>query len=129
MAEEQQGGSGRALLLVAHGSRRAESNREVVDLSAALASRAALGYDRVSHAFLELAEPALEHAIDELVDGGARHITLVPYFLACGRHVAEDIPRVVSAKLARYPGLELEVTGHLGAAEGMVELVSTLAAR
>lgn len=115
--------STRAVLLVSHGSRVAESNTEIENLAARVAGR--IGPDTaVTHAFLEMARPSIAEAIDALVRSGTRRIVLIPYFLSAGRHVAEDIPAIVEEARVRHPGLDIEITGHFGAQERVPELLA-----
>lgn len=116
----------RAVLLVAHGSRLAESNAEIAALAARLAEQVG-PEEAVSHAFLELAEPSIPGAIDALAGRGAGHIVLIPYFLSAGRHVTEDIPAIVAEARDRHPGLEIEVTGHFGARDEVAALLAGMA--
>ena len=51
------------LLVVAHGSRREESNDEVRDLTACLREQSGDAYAQVECAFLELAEPSIPDGI------------------------------------------------------------------
>ena len=112
-----------ALLLVAHGSPLASSNQEVTRLTQALRSRMQADYGLVRCAFLELEQPSVEHGIEALVTQGARSITVVPYFLARGRHVERDLPSRIGDAQRRFPDVAIRVTKHLGAADGMVELI------
>ncbi len=114
------------LLLVAHGSRRAESNTEVEQVAARLAQVAASEYDGVLHAFLELAEPSIPDGIDACLAGGADEVTILPYFLAAGRHVSEDIPEIVAAKQAEYPDRVIRIAPYLGTAGELPELLLKL---
>ena len=98
----------RALLIVAHGSRRAASNDEVRALCNAVAARDDGLYDNVTCAFLELAEPSIPEGLEALIGIGMRDITVVPYFLSAGRHVAEDIPAEV-AKVALPEGVRVHI--------------------
>lgn len=116
----------RTLLLVAHGSRRAASNDEVRHLVERLTARTNGRFDHVGFGFLELCEPALATAIDAAVAKGARDITLVPYFLAAGTHVANDIPEVVEDRRQAHPGVRFRVTPHLGAAASLVDILLDL---
>ena len=120
--------SARALLLVAHGSRRAPANREVAALARRLRAAAAGRWDRVAHAFLELAEPDVPTALADCVAAGAGEVVLVPYFLAAGRHVREDIPRLVKQARARHPGVRIEARAHTGAGDGLVAVLLRQAA-
>lgn len=117
------------LLLVAHGSRREESNREIAELAARLASVAHDHFDNVMHAYLELAEPSIPEAIDACIGAGATEITVMPYFLSAGRHVSEDIPAIVSAKQAEYPDHSIRISPYLGTASELPELLINLSRR
>ena len=72
------------LLVVAHGSRRAESNDEVRELAAKL-DKMEHGYDEVGAAFLELAEPLIPDGIISAIEKGADEVVVFPYFLSAGR--------------------------------------------
>lgn len=114
------------LLLVAHGSRLSQSNSEVEQVAARL-SRVSHGqFDGVLHAFLELAEPSIPEGIDACVAAGADEVTILPYFLAAGRHVQEDIPEIISAKQAEYPQCTLRIAPYLGTATELPELLLAL---
>jgi sirohydrochlorin ferrochelatase len=109
----------KSLILAAHGSRREASNQEVRDLTAVLAGQAAGHYELVRCAFLELGQPSIPEGIGQAVRDGAREVVVVPYFLSAGRHVAEDIPRLVAEARAQHPGVTIRVTPYLGAAAGL----------
>ena len=112
-------GAARALLLVAHGSRRAAANAEVAALARRLAATAGEAWPLVRHAFLELGEPDIPAGLDACAAAGARAIAVVPYFLAAGRHVREDLPALVAAARTRHPGIDIQLRPHLGA-DGML---------
>ncbi|KAB7623217.1 sirohydrochlorin chelatase [Alkalilimnicola sp. S0819] len=113
-----------ALILLAHGSRRAESNREVQAMAEQLAAR--LPGFRVSAAFLELSAPDIATAIDRAVAQGAGRVLLLPYFLAAGRHVVEDIPAIVEERRTHYAEVEMLLLPYLGAAPGMADFLAAL---
>ena len=81
-----------ALLLVAHGSRRAASNTEVAQLAEQLQFNLQGDFAMVEAAFLELAGPSIPEGIQLCAESGVKNIVVLPYFLNTGRHVAEDIP-------------------------------------
>jgi len=117
----------RGLLLVAHGSEREESNREVRNLARSLAPMAAGRFGLVTCGFLRTAQPTFETAIEQCVHKGAREIVIVPYFLAEGTHVNADIPRAVEAKRRQHPGVVFAVARHVGGAAGMGRLILSVA--
>ena len=112
----------KALLLIAHGSRQATANDEIRALTAKLRDPGS-GFDRVECAFLEMAEPDIAHTGEELAAGGAGEIVVLPYFLAAGRHVAEDIPAQVARIQAQHPHLKITLAPHFGAAPEMPALI------
>ncbi len=54
---------------------------------------------------------------------GAKDIAVTPYFLSLGSHVARDIPNELTIASERYPEINLHLTRHFGAADGVVESV------
>lgn len=106
----------KSLILVAHGSRREASNQEVRHLVELLGRSGGHDFGRVYCAFLELASPTFPEVVRQAVAAGAREVVLLPYFLAAGRHVAQDIPTLVEEQRQAHPGLEIRVTPYLGAA-------------
>lgn len=117
----------KALLLVAHGSRRKESNEEVKVLAEKLKQYCNDQYSAIHAAFLELADPLIPEGIKQCIDGGADSVIVLPYFLNSGRHVIEDIPGIVEATMKNYPDVEIKIGQHLGASELMMELLATTA--
>ena len=115
--------SSRALLLVAHGSRRKQSNDEVVLLTNKLRNNCSQQYNIVNAAFLELAEVLIPDGIKQCVDEGASSIIVLPYFLNSGRHVVEDIPNIVNDCKVNYPDTIISIASHLGASSLMIDLL------
>jgi len=119
----------KSLLLIAHGSRRAESNEEIKRLADKVRDLSGSEFNQVQSAFLELAEPSIERAIDDLVAAGETHILCVPYFLARGAHVASDIPEALAAAKDKHPKVTFQVSEYLGEAEQMPNILMQLAGR
>ena len=117
----------RMLILVAHGSRREASNQEIRALTEALARRAGERFDRVSCAFLELAEPSIPDAIEQALASGASEVVVLPYFLSAGRHMAEHIPALVEEKRREHPEAEIKLAPYLGAVPGIIDLLLAIA--
>ena len=117
----------RALLIVSHGSRRQQSNEEVNQVCEELRRYLGGSFDVIRSAFLEIAVPSIPDGIKQCVDEGSSSVTVLPYFLAAGRHVAEDIPSIVDAARKEFSGVAFSITNHIGASEGMPRLISSVA--
>ncbi|WP_348761673.1 CbiX/SirB N-terminal domain-containing protein [uncultured Salinisphaera sp.] len=113
----------KSLLLVAHGSRRAESNDEVRRLTDRVRDTSASRFAEIECAFLELSPPTIPEGLERLIAGGATEITVLPYFLAAGRHVAEDIPEEVAVTQQAHPDVYIEIAPYLGTSEAMPQLL------
>jgi len=117
----------RAVVLFGHGARDPEwalPMRRVRDRLAALAPDVG-----VELAFLEFIEPGLDDAIDALVARGARHVAVVPMFIAQGGHLKSDLPKLVAAARARHPGCEIVQALAVGEAEPVVAAIAAYAQR
>lgn len=117
----------KALLLIAHGSRRAQSNNEVIELAERLKNNCREQYPIIHAGFLELAEPQITEGIKKCVDEGATEIVILPYFLNSGRHVVDDIPRIVNDSKAYYPDIEIKIAAHLGNSPLILDLLISAA--
>ena len=118
----------KALLLIAHGSRKVSSNQEVADLADKLKQQTS-PFALVTHGFLELTSPKVPDAVAKLVEEGAKEVTILPYFLAAGMHVTEDLPELLSEAKANYPQVAFTLLEHLGAADLMPSWILQQAAR
>lgn len=117
----------KALLLIAHGSRRKQSNDEVVILADKLKQKCSQQYGIIHAGFLELSETLIPDGIRKCVDDGASEIIVLPYFLNSGRHVVEDIPGIVEQTRAEYPDVDIRIAQHLGASDLMMDLLISTA--
>lgn len=100
-----------AVLLIAHGSRHARANEDLIELAVRL--RAA-GFDIVEACFLELAEPDIPTGGDRCVGQGARRVLMIPYFLSMGVHLVRDLAGAREELAARHPGVEFVLGRPLG---------------
>lgn len=114
----------KTLLLVAHGSRLESSNDAVKQLVERLRNRLlASGFEAVEYAFLELTEPTIPSGIANLVSQGATELVVLPYFLAPGTHVVDDVPELISVATLKYPEVAFTMMQHLGAVDGLIDLI------
>lgn len=110
-----------ALLLIAHGSRRAEANADLEYLADQLRSRGL--YHHVQSSYLELAEPSIDAGGALCVEAGAGRVILLPYFLSPGKHVTEDLTAARDRLAARYPGVRFTLAEALGRHPLLVDVV------
>jgi uroporphyrin-III C-methyltransferase len=102
-----------AVLVVGHGSRREEANEDV--RQAALQIRECGRFPLTLAAFLEIANPTIAEGFAKLVESGAKHIIVHPYFLSPGRHTRGDIPVEVRAAASHHSKVTYRITEPLAA--------------
>lgn len=112
---------GPAILLVDHGSRRADANAQLEALAERLRARQPGRIVRVAH--LEIAEPTIAQGIAACVEAGARQIVVHPYMLSPGRHSREDIPAAAAAAAREHPGVDVRVSEPLGLHDKLLDVV------
>ena len=100
------------ILLVGHGSRSPAGRDELLALGRRVSAAADGGL--VETGFLELSAPPAGDALDELVDRGARRISVVPLMLNSAGHAKSDVPAVVLEGRQRHPRIELAYARPLG---------------
>jgi uroporphyrin-III C-methyltransferase len=103
----------RGVLVIGHGSRRAEANADVREAAVRIGERG--GFALVESAFLEIEHPNVREGFERLVQRGSRDITVHPYFLSPGRHTRGDIPVEVSEAASCHPGINYRITEPLSA--------------
>jgi len=111
----------RAILLVDHGSRRAEANALLEDVANQVRKRAADAIVEVAH--LEIAEPDIAEGIDACVKSGATRIVVHPFFLGPGRHTSEDIPAQVERAGERHPNVQIRISEPLGGHAALIDAI------
>jgi sirohydrochlorin cobaltochelatase len=112
----------RAVILLDHGSRESEANAQLDALAALVAAR--LPERRVVCAHLSLAPPTLAEAAADCVRAGALEVTVAPCFIAAGRHVREDLPRLVAELRAAHPGVAFRLSAPLGADPAIADVLA-----
>ena len=133
-----------AIIVVDHGSRRAEANAALDDVvrrycahlrgeaeanelnepSVPVPARRAPVCVEPAH--MELAAPSIADAFAACVAAGAREIICAPFFLSPGRHVMEDIPALMgeaAAAHAHIEGIRWSVASPLGVQPSMPALM------
>ena len=111
------------LLVIAHGSRRDESNLEIESLINKIASFNTKEFDVVMSAFLEFAEPSIVEAIQKCSDIGAKKVTVLPYFLSAGVHITRDIPGEIAKASKNNPNLKIKIANYFGSRDEIAEIL------
>ena len=111
------------IIIVDHGSRRPESNAMLKDVAAAFAGRFTGDFDVVEPAHMELAMPDIAAAYAACVGRGATDLTLLPFFLAEGKHWTRDIPSLVNQASRDFPGTRYRIARPLGLDDLILDLL------
>ena len=72
--------------------------------------------------FLELAEPSISKAVEQLTRRGAQRIVVVPVLLFSAGHAETDIPQAVEAAVVQFGASVVCQTSPLGLAPALLEL-------
>ena len=111
----------RALLIVDHGSRRAEANDMLADVATMIRRKRP---DLIVHfAHMELAEPSIAQGVATCVRDGATEIAVHPYMLSPGRHATQDIPDLVQKATCAFPNVRITITDPLGLHDKLADVV------
>lgn len=110
-----------AVLLIAHGSRRAAANQDLVELATLLKARS--HYEIIEVSYLELAEPTIPSGGHRCVERGATEVLMLPYFLSAGAHVTSDLEGFRADLAAAHPQVSFKLCPHLGLHPLMIEIV------
>ena len=101
-----------AVLLIGHGTRRAagvaEFHRLAEQIREALPNRTCLA------GFLELVEPDVPTALEQLRQQGFRRIIALPALLLAAGHIKNDIPAILNAFQAQHPEMRITLGADLG---------------
>jgi sirohydrochlorin ferrochelatase len=101
-----------AVLLIAHGSRRADANYDLVIIADLLRDEGE--YSIVVPSYLELAEPSIPDGAKQCVAAGADRVLMMPYFLSAGSHVTRDLERFRNEAAEEYSAVRFELCPPLG---------------
>jgi sirohydrochlorin cobaltochelatase len=111
-----------AIVLFAHGARDPEWAQPFEKMRARIQSR--LPDTPVVLAFLELMQPTLADAVSRLDEQGARHVTLIPMFLARGGHLKHDLPKLIAHIQEQHPKLSLHLSPAIGEVDEILQQLS-----
>lgn len=78
-------------------------------------------------AYLELNDPDLPTACQELIASGCLHITVLPMFLGTGRHARNDLPMLVDALRIQHPNVQFSIATAVGEDARVTQLLASMA--
>lgn len=117
------GADKRAMIIIDHGSKRAEANRMLEEVVELVRSKSNQFYSIIEPAHMELAEPSLATAFQRCVEQGAEEIVVSLFFLSPGRHSRQDIPKMVEEAASAYPGLKYSISDPIGLDGRLAEIL------
>ena len=110
-----------AVVLVGHGSKAKDFDGAMKKVARALRKGP---FASVCCAYLEINSPSIPEAVESAVRDGSREVRVLPYFLLSGRHIREDIPRIVSEERGRWKNkAKIVLCPYLGFDPRIVEVV------
>lgn len=111
-----------ALVLFAHGSSDAEWAAPFRAVQKRIAAkRPELA---IELAFLDLMQPSLSEAVQNLVAAGRKRITIAPLFMAQGSHLKRDLAALFAQLRERYPDTRLTLLPAVGEVDAVIDAMS-----
>jgi sirohydrochlorin cobaltochelatase len=98
-----------AIILLAHGS----SDARWCETFEKLAGPTLQSVPGSRIAYMELAEPSIDTVVSEGVNAGTKAFTIVPLFLAAGRHLRKDVPGMIM-ELEKSYGITINLAAPIG---------------
>ncbi len=109
-------------ILLAHGSRDprwAKPFENLYDHVATLQRNVGLAY-------MELARPTVDEAVESAIAQGAKHIAVLPLFFAAGKHLREDLPKALDDLRQRLNIATLDLLQPIGEHPAFVKTVGEI---
>ncbi|MBE0485115.1 CbiX/SirB N-terminal domain-containing protein [Marinobacter sp.] len=97
------------IILLAHGS----SDPRWCETFERLAAPTLQSVEHSAIAYMELAEPSLETIVSQGKAAGTLSYTVVPLFLAAGRHLRKDVPAMIG-ELESQHGVSIKLAEPIG---------------
>lgn len=72
---------------------------------------------------MEIAEPTVAQGFARCVRRGATTVVVHPFMLAPGRHVTEDLPRMIAEAAKAHDGVAFAMAAPLGTHAGVIDAV------
>jgi sirohydrochlorin cobaltochelatase len=119
------------IVLFAHGARDVRWREPFERLADKLRAARASGGEPtlIKLAFLELMDPDLPTAVEELVSSGCDVVTVVPVFFGQGGHVRKDLPAIIEHCRELHPSIEIRCAVAVGEDESVLDAVAAYCLR
>lgn len=111
----------KAVILMGHGSRKPEAANGMEEVARSIRER--FKNLMVETCSMSMLGPRFGEVFEKCVAGGAKKVTVIPYFLHFGAHMQEDIPEILMEKAHMFPDVTLIMGKHLGFDEKLTDLV------
>jgi sirohydrochlorin cobaltochelatase len=108
------------ILLVGHGSRNQNGNREIEEFATAWRARNPQWHIEIC--FIEFANVLLDSGLDNAARGAER-VIVVPLILNAAGHVKMEIPHFIADARQRHAKVEFIYARHLGATESVLNIL------
>ena len=108
------------ILLVGHGSRNKNGNREIEEFAAIW--KAKNPEWSIETCFIEFAEVLIPEGLDRAAKGADR-VIVVPLILNAAGHVKMEIPHFIAEARQRHKNVEFIYARHLGATDSVLEIL------
>lgn len=112
------------ILLVGHGSRNSEGNREIERFSSIWQEQHPDWH--IETCFIEFAEVLLDDGLDNAARDAAnnsKNVIVVPLILNAAGHVKMEIPEFIEQARLRHPAIQFIYARHLGAEEPILDIL------
>lgn len=113
------------VVVFAHGSRDPLWRAPVEAVARSVAARDPQAL--VACAYLELCEPDMPAAVNDLVARGATTVRVLPLFFGMGKHAREDLPHIMRDLAQRHPDVVLEQLPTAGEDPRLTALLAQIA--
>ncbi len=110
------------ILLVGHGSRNPNGNKEIERFAANWRQRRPA--DRIEVCFIEFADVLLDAGMDSSASNASR-VIVVPLILNAAGHVKMEIPHHIADARQRHPDVEFIMARHLGAGTKILQALQS----
>lgn len=97
------------IILLAHGS----SDKRWCETFEKLAEPTLNSIENATIGYMELAEPSMETIVAQAKTQGAHQFTVVPLFLAAGRHLRKDVPAMI-AEIEKEHNVSMRLADPIG---------------